>query len=373
VSSAGFGLCWLAVFVFTVEGADVDWFGPNKPTRRLIEFGWDEPDTSFLRKHQDQFERSVFDGCVFHVNARNGTSASENFAWLCWGRRRFSEAELKLSINELTSIDWKRFRHNFLRFNVTPADLDWFDDHTAVMSNARLAAQLARAGRCQGILLDTEAYQGKLFDYNHQRDARRRPWAEYQSEARARGRELMTAFQGGFPDLTVFVTFGHSLIWKQSEGGKKPLADCKDGLLVPFLDGMIEAAAGNTRIIDGHELSYGYREAGLFAQAREKIKFKAAGLAADRLKYQRVVSAGFGVWLDYDWPKNGWNTAKIDSNYFSPGRFESSLHAAVEQTDEYVWIYSEKPRWWSEGGGALNLPRPYVDVLRRVRSAMGEE
>ena len=51
---------------------------------------------------------------------------------------------------DLESIGQTRFRHNFLRFNTTPADLDWFDDHAAVMNNARLAAQLARAGPAGG-------------------------------------------------------------------------------------------------------------------------------------------------------------------------------------------------------------------------------
>ena len=52
--------------------------------------------------------------------------------------------------------------------------------------------------------------------------------------------------QDGYPDLTVFLTFGDSLPWKQGERGKSPLAECPDGLLVPFLDGMIEAARGRT-------------------------------------------------------------------------------------------------------------------------------
>jgi len=344
--------------------------GASSPGKRLIEFGWDEPDTGFMRKHRAQFEQSPFDGCVFHINARGVDRAPENFTWLCWGRRRFAEAEFQPALADLESLAGSRFRYNFLRFNVTPADLDWFDDHAAVVSNARLAARLARAGGCPGILLDTEAYQGKLFEYRKQRDASRHPWAEYAAESRRRGREVMTAFQEGFPDLTVLVTFGHSLVWRQSDGGKKPLEDCGDGLLVPFLDGMLEASHGNARLVDGHEMSYGYRDAGAFAQAHEAIRLKAAGLAADRLKYQNVVSAGFGLWLDYDWQKKGWNTAELDKNYFSPDRLEASLRAAVEQSDEYVWIYSEKPRWWSEKGGAIDLPPAYVETVRRVRRAL---
>ena len=62
---------------------------------------------------------------------------------------------------------------------MTPADIDWFDNHDAALDNARLAALVARTGGCSGILLDTEAYQGKLFDYHRQRDAKRRTWSEY--------------------------------------------------------------------------------------------------------------------------------------------------------------------------------------------------
>jgi len=342
----------------------------RSPGKKLIEFGWDEPDTGFLRRHRHQFEQSPFDGCVFHITARGAHGAPENFTWLCWGRRRFSEAELGPALADLGSLSGTRFRHNFLRFNVTPADLDWFDDHAAVVSNARLAARLARAGGCRGILLDTEQYQGKLFEYRKQRNASRHPWAEYAAEARRRGREVMTALEDGFPDLTVLVTFGHSLVWRQSDGGKKPLEDCGDGLLVPFLDGMVDSSHGNTRLVDGHEMSYGYRDAGAFARAHDTIRIKAAGLAADRAKYQTVVSAGFGLWLDYDSQKQGWNTTEVDKNYFSPARFEASLRAAVEQSDEYVWIYSEKPRWWSEKGGAIDLPRGYDETVRRVRRAL---
>ena len=85
-----------------------------------------------------------------------------------------------------------------------------------------------------------------------------------------------------------------------------PPAECRDGLLGPFLDGMIEKAARPGQIVDGHELSYGYRDAAEFVRARDTIKNKAAGLALNRERYQGAVSAGFGIWLDHDWRKYGW-------------------------------------------------------------------
>ena len=65
---------------------------PESPSKKLIEFGWDEPDTGMLKTHRDQFERSPFDGCVFHVMTRDGQGPAKNFTWLCWGRRRFTDA-----------------------------------------------------------------------------------------------------------------------------------------------------------------------------------------------------------------------------------------------------------------------------------------
>jgi hypothetical protein len=344
----------------------------GEPARKLIEFGWDEPGTNFLRGHLAELERTPFDGCVFHVEARDAQGTPANFTWLGWGRRTFTADDLKRARADLEALaaTRTRFRYNFLRFNTTPADLDWFDDYSAVIANARLAAGLARAGHCPGILLDTEQYEGKLFDYRKQRDAKQHSWAEYAAQARRRGREVMTAFQEEHPDLTVFLTFGHSLLWKQGEQGKKALAECPYGLLGPFVDGMIEAARGRTRIVDGHELSYGYRDAKAFIDAHQAIAHDAATLAADREAYRRVVSAGFGLWLDYDWRKKGWDTRDPGKNYFSPSGFEASLRAALEQSDEYVWIYTETPRWWSEKGESVALPPAYGDAIRRARRAL---
>src|SRR5207302_9020804 len=36
-------------------------------SHKLLEFGWDEPDTTFLRSHILQMQQSPFDGCVFHA------------------------------------------------------------------------------------------------------------------------------------------------------------------------------------------------------------------------------------------------------------------------------------------------------------------
>jgi hypothetical protein len=337
------------------------------PRRSLIEFGWDEPDTKFLRTHLAELERTPFDGCVFHVDAgvRDGKPAS--LTWEGWGKRTFVENDVRASRNDLRAIQPKRFTRNFLRFNCSPGDIDWFDDFAPVLANARLAASLARDGHAAGILLDTEQYQGRLFEYRSQRDAKSKPWTAYASQARRRGAELMASMQGAFPDLVVFLTFGTSLPARDRIRSGKPLEEGEYGLLAPFVDGLVEAARGKTRIVDGFELSYGYKTKGQFDDGYRLMTEGVAPIVADRASYTRVVSRGFGLWLDYDWRVKGWDEADPSKNYFSPAVFETSVRLAIERSDEYVWIYSETPRWWSPGGNPVKLPKSYDDAIRRAR------
>lgn len=342
--------------------------GRAEKTKRLIEFGWDEPDTAFMRRHAAQMEKSPFDGCVFHINYKKPDGSTSNFTWECWSKRAFTEEELRPALEDLKAAPFRRFRHNFLRFNTTPADIDWFDDFSAVLNNARLAARIAREGRCRGILFDIEQYNAPLFNYKKQRDANTKSWETYAAQARLRGRQVMEAFQEGYPGLTVLLTFGYGLPWVQSNRGRRPLADTDYGLLAPFLDGMVEAAKGRTRLIDGNELAYGYDTPARFAEGRRMLTQELLPLVADRAKYARVFSVSFGLWMDFDWRGKGWNTEDVTKNPRPPDLFEKLVREALKQADEYVWIYTETPRWWSAEGTTVKLPEVYDAALRRARN-----
>jgi hypothetical protein len=329
------------------------------PSRKLIEFGWDEPDPAFLRKHISQMEKTPFDGTVFHVTS--------DFLWQGWSKRTFTEAELAPAIEPLKHTSFKRFTHNFLRFNVAPGDVDWFDDFAPVLNNARLAAKIAKGGKAAGILFDIEQYNAQPFDYSRQRDAKTRPWADYSAKAKQRGRELMSAFQQEFPDLVVFLTWSYSLPFQQTRGDEKRLATVSYGLLKPFLDGMFEAARGKTKIVDGFESSYGYKNEKQFDDVQTMMKRTVLPWTPDRDRYLERASLGFGLWLDNDWRKKDWNEKDHTKNHFTPKQFEASLKKALATSDEYVWIYTETPRWWSEPEGKpVKLPIEYDLAIRRA-------
>ena len=320
-----------------------------------------------MREHIAQLQTSPFDGCVFHVNYRLKNGTQRNFTWDLWSRNKFTATILDSARADLVATRFGRFRENFLRVNVTPADLDWFDDHGAVMANLELAASLAKAGGCPGIMLDTEPYRGQLWDFHAQAKERHYSLDSLSAQVRKRGREAMAALERGYPGLTVFLTFGYSEPLDESVGYRKPMIDTRYALLVPFLDGMVAAASDSVVFVDGHESSYPWRDPAKFAARADTARHAVRRVVAQPERYVRSLSVGFGVWLDFNSDHIGWHTDHPESNYFTPSGFAASVQAAMDHADRYVWIYCQQPRWWSAEGGPQKVPAAYDSVLRAVR------
>src|SRR6266496_6603462 len=93
--------------------------------KKLIEFGWDEPGTAFLRAHIREMQRTPFDGCVFHVDYQKPDGTKGSFTWQSWGSQEFNEGDLRDAFADLRAVHFGQLKHNFLRFNTTPAKIDW--------------------------------------------------------------------------------------------------------------------------------------------------------------------------------------------------------------------------------------------------------
>ena len=334
--------------------------------KRLIEFGWDEPDTAFMKAHITEMENTPFEGCVFHINYTRTIGIPQSFLWEAWGKKSFAPEQLDQAINDLKTTKFQKFKHNFLRFNTTPADLDWFDDYSSVVNNATLAAHVAKEGGCKGVLFDVEEYKNALFTYSKQRDRLSKSWDDYALQARLRGKQVMEGFQKGYPDLIIFLTYGYGLPWDKSEEGRKSLEDCDYGLLAPFLDGMISAAKGKTRFIDGNESAYWYPTPGHFTKGKLKLQTNVRQIIQNPRRYSQLFTVSFGIWMDFNWREQGWNTKNLDKNPRSPKLLENLLRKALSEANEYVWVYTETPRWWSASGKPEKLPLEYDAALRNA-------
>ena len=99
--------------------------------KKLVEFGWDEPDTAFLRAHIAEMQRTPFDGCVFHVLYSKTNGAPGNFTWESWGRKVFSEEQLRGAFADLRAVRLNRelFEPDFARSYELKDEIsvDWVD------------------------------------------------------------------------------------------------------------------------------------------------------------------------------------------------------------------------------------------------------
>src|ERR1041385_8097527 len=89
------------------------------PAKKLIEFGWDEPSTKFLRENIAEMEKMPFDGVVFNVHYKNAAGADSVIEWTGFGPPAITWESLQPSLADLRATKFHRFTDNFLRFNTT--------------------------------------------------------------------------------------------------------------------------------------------------------------------------------------------------------------------------------------------------------------
>ena len=309
----------------------------------LIEFGWDIPDERTLAKAATA--GTPFDGAVFEPHIRNPDGSSRPFTWMIFGRESIANDQTLRIIDDLKKAPMKFRQHSFLRVNVTPGDVDWFDDWAAILVNARAAASIVRMAECGGILFDVEQYEGKLFDYRTRPPGR--SFAEFEAQARRRGREFAQELNNTHPDIAIMLTYGHCL-------SDRTKARATYGLLPAFLDGMLDTGMTPNRLIDGYEYSYPFKSRRAFERGRDEVRRESNG----------KLSVGFGIWVDWNSGTYPWRTDDVSENWFSPAEFGAAVGHALQLADKYVWIYSERLNWWTRE----HMPDAYVEALQKAKS-----
>lgn len=178
--------------------------------KKVIEWGWDEPGPAFMRANAARMGTSGFDGVIFHTDAAAVDGRVLRFDWHVWGPDALEYSAFAQHVEDLRAAHatFKNMTDNFMRFNVCPGTVDWFDDKAfaVVAQNAAVAGRVSKAGGCKGIMFDVEQYKGNVFRYGEQAHADTKSLSEYQAKVRQRGQELMRGFQRFYPDITLMMT-----------------------------------------------------------------------------------------------------------------------------------------------------------------------
>ena len=327
---------------------------------KVIELGWGTPETPYVRDHIIAMERSPFDGLVLdYLDDTGRHDTSGHMSWNVWGVTPLDPARYAASHAALVATPFERFTDNFLRINLSPGDVDWFDPRfEAVTANVALVASLAKAGHCVGLFLDTEQYRGKVFTYAKQPQQAQHSFRDYQGQVRLRAQQLMQALLTAFPLATLFIPWGY---WFGNSAG--PLVTASYGLLPAFLDGLLDVAPESMLIHDGWEHSYpGYGALSRYQTDYNTIRNR-PDFSGAKAQYARQYRAGFGLWVDYG---PTWSQSDFTQNHFSPEFLGANIRWATQVTDRYVWLYSEKTTWWE--GGTIPVIHPnYVNAFHAAR------
>ena len=224
-----------------------------------------------------------------------------------------------------------------------------------------LAAQIAKQGGGKGLMFDTEQYNDKLFYYEDQKHKATKTYAEYRTRVRQCGRQWMKAVNAPYPDVTLLLTYAYAETGRfGTTCGPRWNAS---GLLADFLDGMLDVCTPQTKIVDAWENAYRYKQSKEFAEAYDTIRAKATWWTGVPDKYSQHVRAGFGIWMDANWPKVGWHTDEFSKNYFSPAQFEATIGGRFRPATSMCGSTPSSP-----AGGRTSVCRSPISMFWR-RSA----
>lgn len=341
---------------------------PERPRKKLIEYGWDVPYPDQVRKDIRNMETKPFDGIIFKLREWNHA----------FDPRPWSEADLKPQLDDLAAIEWQTFGDNFLcLYAANNWHMDWFNDEQwkNIEANLRLSARAAKRGRCIGIVFDPEPYGDNPWAYAA--ESKGRTFAETEAQVQKRGAQFMSAIQSEMPEARLLTFFHQSLFaylldTPDPQARQLELSKFHWGLLSAFWNGALEAAVPNVRIIDGNEPSYYYNAREPFFWAYHLMKQRSLALVPSEFRGKHAVNfqAGMAVYIDQLLTLRK-PPEKFLSNYLTPQDrlrwLEHNVYYALTTSDEYVWCYGEQLNWWQN-----SVPDGAEAAIRSARKKIAE-
>lgn len=368
-------LSWL--IAFALQPTDT-----AQSPKRLIYYGWGTRDTMFVREHFQEMEEMPFDGIGISVAIdrkawqQGRTDTTNKLDWNIFGPKAFRLDDFLPAIEDLKAAKWRKFTDNFAVACICSSGQDfnfnWFDDTRwkTIVNNWRILVTIAKEGGLKGIIVDPEQYGAYFFCYPEMNQRFSKPFAEYVAKVRERGRSLMEVTKKIFPDITLLFFWTHSylVLHPTHNGWLVPPEKNTYGLLPAFLDGILEAADLRTKFVDLSEFAYSAKERQRFLEIYHSIINKAPLFSAIPEVYRAKVRVGFGISMDihaHGKPQL-WSTTDFSKHHFSPEEFKQALQTALELSDEYVWIYTQYPKFFPPS----NLPVAYLQAIREAKEAI---
>ena len=309
-----------------------------------------------LAKAWPKIKELPFNGLIIRTANFHEIMRPKELPWENWQQE----------LDELTSVKFGHFTDNFIHLgfsnNYPGTTVDWFDDWGAVIKNLKNMTKVAKLAGMKGFVWDPEGYQATPhFSYPGLSEKQTRTQAEYETRVRQLGEEIMKEIREIYPDITIMTLFGYAASDEQSLN-----------LLPSFLDGLLAASDPRFVLVDGQEGSYYAKDKTTFANWYGRMrgsKGMAFKLCGEKERWAKQGQAGFGLYVTAE--RNGaWQsqTDLLDMNYFNPPDFKRALTNAANQSDRYVWLYTEAAGWLDSSSDwyPYNMARVYMNIISDV-------
>ena len=272
----------------------------------IISSGHGAPDTRYLARNAPYLEQVPLDGVATWIATpvpvaleSGGTLIprleSGRLARIATGedaadvgqtivqRGRIPDSHVAPAIRDLQTADFKRFDSNLIHVITGNAKepFDWFDDDlwSAIRDNIGTVAKAAKEGGCRGILVDPEVYSYPWWGHDQLKEGALaemyadRDWDEVRTMARQRGREFAGAVCAEIEDPVImfFTAVGYTARQIDDPRWDRP-AVAPYGLMVPFVDGILEGSSAGTHFVDCNSDMKGRSERADFETARRHVK-----------------------------------------------------------------------------------------------------
>ena len=325
-------------------------------TKKIIEFGWDKPRPDQLSSAA--LEQSIFDGVVFRSSVGDKIIVPQIIP----------KQDFDLDIAALKKINSSKLANSFYLINVNADRWDWFNDTTwaAAEQNLFEHARVAKQGGLRGIMLDPEVYQFDLWAYASQPQKSGHNFQAFETQMRKRGAQTMRAFERAYPGISILSlhSFGALEIppnatYQTAHASLE--TDGSLGLYAAFTEGMLEAASDRAVLIDGNEASYYHLRPKDFDTARKNALNNAKVFVAPALQAKFSRQFKFSNAMFLDGTMNFFNSARFFGYYLQNDTERRNLIAhniyhGLRSSDEFVWVYSETPNWWTRTLLNADLP-----------------
>ena len=333
--------------------------GPAK----LVYAGWfgiTIPTPSFVAANLAFLESQPFDGLVVYLRDPGLTS---NVTQRTMTNNPVTYENALWVMSPMAALGFTNLTENLALIQGSSPP-DFFDDWSVPIQNFANVAKAAKDSGLKGICFDNEQYAAPWGDYGgHSKYAATKSLAEYQAQARLRGKQVMEAMVAQFPDIAVVTLHGPSV----SETDAPPALgfpqwQSGNELLGPYFAGFMEGAGDSACNMDGGEL-YSLRTE---AEFQDVYNWNKNTLPSDAVDCPFIPSALRSVWPTrssisfgvYDCP---WGGASMDATVL-----RSTIANSLKRADRYVWFYAEASTYLlpPAAGGA---PAAWVDAIRLGR------